>query len=95
MVHEVLFHPEARAALARVVDFGLVDAFRAQRQESGLYTWWDYRQLAFPKNRGARIDHLLATPALVSRVRGASIDRDERKGKQPSDHAPVILEVEA
>ncbi len=94
MVHDVLFHPEARAALARVLDFGLVDAFRMQRQEPGLYTWWDYRQLAFPKNRGARIDHLLATPALASRVRSASIDRDERKGTQPSDHAPVILEVE-
>lgn len=95
MAQDVLFHPESRAALARVLDFGLIDAFRAQRSEAGLYSWWDYRQLAFPKNRGARIDHVLATPALASRVRGASIDREERKGQQPSDHAPVILEVEA
>jgi exodeoxyribonuclease-3 len=94
MAHDVLFHPESRAALARVLAFGLVDAFRAQRPEPGLYTWWDYRQLGFPKNRGARIDHLLVTPALAARVKGASIDREERKGKQPSDHAPVILEVE-
>ena len=79
-----------RAALRGVVAAGLEDAFRALRPEPGLYTWWDYRQLSFPKNKGLRIDHILATPSVVARMREASIDRDARKGKQPSDHAPVI-----
>ena len=91
--NDVLFHAEARAALAQVMDFGLVDGFRARRPEPGRYSWWDYRQLAFPKNRGARIDHVLATPALAARLTAAAIDRELRKGKQPSDHAPVIVEI--
>jgi len=94
LANDVLFHADVRAALAHVTDFGLVDAFRALRSEPGLYSWWDYRQLAFPKNRGARIDHVLATPVLAGRLRNASIDREQRKGKQPSDHVPVVVEVE-
>jgi exodeoxyribonuclease-3 len=88
----VLYHPEARAALAEVAAWGLVDAFRLQRDEPGLYSWWDYRMLAFPKNNGLRIDHVYVTAALAARASHASIDRDERKGQQPSDHAPVIVE---
>ena len=90
----VLCHPEARSALARVTAFGLVDAFRSQHPEPGLYSWWDYRMLAFPKNDGLRIDHLFVTPPLLPRVRAASIDRNARKGKQPSDHAPVLIELD-
>ena len=59
----------------------------------GVYTYWDYTQLSFPKRRGMRIDFALASPALAARVTGASIDREERKGKLPSDHAPVIVEL--
>jgi exodeoxyribonuclease III len=86
----VLFHPEVRGALEEVRGFGLVDVFRLHHQEAGLYSWWDYRMLAFPKRRGLRIDHLFATEPLARRCREALIDRDERKGKQPSDHAPVL-----
>ena len=57
------------------------------------YTYWDYQQLRFPKNEGMRIDYIYASPALASRVQGAAIDRNERKGKGPSDHVPVIIEV--
>ena len=57
---------------------------------ANFYSWWDYRQLGFPKNDGLRIDHILATAPLARRCTGASIDREARKGKQPSDHAPVI-----
>ncbi len=57
------------------------------------YTYWDYQQLRFPKNQGIRIDFIYASPALASRVTGAQIDRDERKGTKPSDHVPVIIEV--
>jgi exodeoxyribonuclease-3 len=69
-----------------------VDAFRQLHPEPGVYSWWDYRQLGFPKNRGLRIDMILCSPALSRRLVHAAIDRDARKGKDPSDHAPVIAE---
>ena len=90
----VLYHPQARAALAELVSWGLVDVFRRHHDEPGLYSWWDYRMLAFPKNKGLRIDHILATQKLAARSTGALIDRDQRKGQQPSDHAPVIATFE-
>jgi exodeoxyribonuclease-3 len=87
-----LYHPQARGALAEVAAFGLVDVFRQHHAEPGFYSWWDYRMLAFPKNQGLRIDHVLATRPLAERSASAAIDREERKGKQPSDHAPVVVE---
>jgi exodeoxyribonuclease-3 len=89
---QILFHPEERAALSRVAAWGLVDAFRLQHPEPGLYSWWDYRMLAFPKNRGLRIDHVLVTRPLAERCTAAAIDRAERKGEKPSDHAPVVVQ---
>lgn len=89
---KTLFHPDERAALARVCDWGLRDAYRLHHAEDGRFSWWDYRQLAFPKNRGLRIDHIFVTPVLAARVTTAGVDRDERKGKLPSDHAPVWAE---
>lgn len=56
------------------------------------YTYWDYQQLRFPKNQGMKIDFIYASPALAARVKGAEIDRDERKGKGASDHVPVIFD---
>ena len=90
----VLFHPEARAALENVRAWGLVDAFRLHNQAPGFYTWWDYRMLAFPKGRGLRIDHVLLSEPLAAKCASARIDRDERKGNQPSDHAPVVVELD-
>ena len=60
----------------------------------GVYTYWDYTQLRFPKRQGMRIDFVLGSPALARRVAGAAIDREERKGKGASDHAPVVVELE-
>ena len=57
------------------------------------FSWWDYRQLAFPKNHGLRIDHILLSPALAPRCTACRIDRNARKGERPSDHAPVIAEI--
>jgi exodeoxyribonuclease-3 len=88
----VLCHPDARAAFERLRAWGLVDAFRLHHPEGGLYSWWDYRMLAFPRNNGLRIDHVLVTQPLTTRCTGCLIDRDERKGAQPSDHAPVVAE---
>ena len=89
----VLFNEEMTAAFEGLLRWGLVDAFRVHHPEAGLYSWWDYRQLGFQRNDGLRIDHVLLTRPLAERCTGAWIDRDERKGKQPSDHAPVVVEV--
>lgn len=83
-----------RQAFSALVDAGFADVVRPFTPGPGVYTYWDYTQLAFPKRRGMRIDFALASPALAGRVIGASIDREERKGKLPSDHAPVIVELE-
>jgi exodeoxyribonuclease-3 len=85
-----------RAALARLVDWGLTDLFRVQFPDvERLYSWWDYRAGSFHKGLGMRIDLLLGTAPLAQGVRAALIDRNARKGKQPSDHAPVIVDVDA
>lgn len=86
----VLFHPAARAALQELCAWGVIDAFRLHHSEAGLYSWWDYRQLAFPKNHGLRIDHILVTKSLAARCVSAHIDRETRKGQGASDHAPVV-----
>ena len=89
----VLCHPDARSAWRTLLSAGLVDSFRLHHEEGGLYSWWDYRMLGFPKNDGLRIDHVLLAATLATRCTGAFIDRDERKGKLPSDHAPVFAEL--
>ncbi len=81
-----------RAAFRELCALGLSDTLRLHHPEAGLFSWWDYRMLAFPKNRGLRIDAILAGPELTARSTGAGIDREMRKGKEPSDHAPVWAE---
>ncbi len=88
----VLYNEDLSARFNRLLDLGLVDTFRTHHDEAGIYSWWDYRMLGFPKNNGLRIDHILATPALAERSTDAWVDRDERKGQKPSDHAPVLTE---
>jgi exodeoxyribonuclease-3 len=85
----VLFHPRARAALRELFAWGLVDAVRLHHSEGGLFSWWDYRQLSFPRNHGLRIDHILVTSSLAARCSNAWIDREMRKGSGVSDHVPV------
>ena len=85
--------PAERAAFDAVVDAGYADLTRPYTQGPGVYTYWDYTQLAFPKRRGMRIDFCLGSPALQARVEGAFIDREERKGKGASDHAPVVVDL--
>jgi exodeoxyribonuclease-3 len=82
-----------REAFRALIDAGLVDVVRKLRPGEEILTWWDYRMLAFPKNDGLRIDFILATPALAERVKAVEIHRDERKGKEPSDHVPVVAEL--
>ena len=87
-----LGHADSRLALAALSRWGLVDVCRAKWPDGGVYTWWDYRAGAFHRNLGLRLDHVFATPPLASRCIAAQVDRDERKGPSPSDHAPVIVE---
>jgi exodeoxyribonuclease III len=83
-----------RAALADLEAWGLVDVFRRHYDDGGLYSWWDYRAGNFHKHLGMRIDLMLATPPLAERSQWALIDRNARKGQQPSDHAPLIVEFD-
>jgi exodeoxyribonuclease-3 len=83
-----------RAAFRELCDVGLIDTLRLHHREAGLFSWWDYRMLSFPKNRGLRIDAILASETLARKCTAAGIDRDMRKGKEPSDHAPVWAEFE-
>ncbi|MCU0268652.1 MAG: exodeoxyribonuclease III [Acidimicrobiales bacterium] len=82
-----------RAALARLEAWGLVDVFRRHYDAGGLFSWWDYRAGNFHKGKGMRIDLILATAPLAARSTAILIDRNARKGKQPSDHAPVVWDV--
>ena len=82
-----------RAAFAAIVDAGYADVVRPHAPGPGVYTYWDYTRLRFPRREGMRIDFALASPALADRVTGAFIDRQERKGKGASDHAPVVVDI--
>ena len=82
--------PPERAALAEVAGFGLVDLFRARNGDAKVYSWWDYRGVAFFKDQGLRIDLIFATSPLAERCTACTIDRAARKGQDASDHAPVI-----
>jgi exodeoxyribonuclease III len=87
---------EERAAFARLVTSGLVDAYRKLHAEGDRYSWWDYRAGDFHRNVGMRIDHLLVSPSVAARTVFAEIDREARKGKPiPSDHAPVVIDLDA
>jgi exodeoxyribonuclease III len=81
-----------RAAVARIEEWGLVDAFRRLYADDRLFTYWDYRRGDFHEHRGMRIDLALVTEPLAERLTWSVIDRNARKGKQPSDHAPMLLE---
>jgi exodeoxyribonuclease III len=90
----VLTTDAVRQSVNNLCEWGLVDTFRHNTQDAGLYSWWDYRGLGFPKNNGLRIDMVYATAALSARSTGCFIDRNERKGKKPSDHAPVVTDFD-
>jgi len=90
---QVLCTVPERDAFRAFLAAGLKDSFRLFDQPPATFSWWDYRQLAFPKNRGLRIDHILLSAPLAARCTASRIDRNERKGEKPSDHAPVLVEL--
>ena len=79
-----------REALAEIEAWGLADVFRVRYDAGGMFSWWDYRAGNFHKGKGMRIDLVLATASLAARTTSVLIDRNARKGKSPSDHAPVV-----
>jgi exodeoxyribonuclease-3 len=81
-----------RAAFRELCKIGLCDTLRIHHKEGELYTWWDYQMRAFEKNRGRRIDAVLASEKLAKRCSASGIDVEMRQGKEPSDHAPVWAE---
>ena len=85
---------EVRGALQGLLDWGMVDVLREQYPGDAVYSWWDYRAGDFHQGRGLRIDLLLATRTLADRCSFALIDRQARKGKSPSDHAPLLVDVD-
>ena len=87
--------PEERAHFQALLGLGLVDAFRLFEQPPKSWSWWDYRNLAFRKNQGLRIDHILVSQSLQPAVQACSIDKLPRKNERPSDHAPVVLDLTA
>jgi exodeoxyribonuclease-3 len=84
---------EERYHLGALVALGLHDAYRLFPQAEKSYSWWDYRDFGFRRNRGMRIDHILVSSALKPAVVGCVIDKTPRKNERPSDHAPVVVEL--
>lgn len=91
---QVLVSEPERARFRALLDLGLKDAFRLFDQPAGSFTWWDYRQAAFRRNLGLRIDHILLSPELAARCRACAIDVAPRRLTRPSDHAPVIAQLD-
>jgi len=90
---QVLCSDAERDAFRALVELGLVDAFRLFDQPEKAFSWWDYRMLAYQKNMGLRIDHILLSQPLAATCRSCSVDKSPRKLERPSDHAPVIAEI--
>jgi exodeoxyribonuclease-3 len=90
---DALFRPEVRAAYQRLLDQGWTDAVRALHPDQRIYTFWKYLRNAYARDAGLRIDHLLLSPAVASRLVRAAVDRDARGWEKASDHAPVWIEL--
>ena len=93
-LRETIHHTsEERLHFQALIKLGLTDAFRMFDQPEKSYSWWDYREMAFRRNRGLRIDHILVSEPLKPLVRSCVIDKLPRKNERPSDHVPVVVEL--
>jgi exodeoxyribonuclease-3 len=91
---DALYQPGTRRAFRRYLNLGLTDAFRACHGEPGHYTFWDYQAGAWQRNHGIRIDHMLLSPLAADRLVSARIDKHVRDWEKPSDHVPVVIELD-
>jgi exodeoxyribonuclease-3 len=95
LLGHVCYHPDVREALQKVMQWGFVDTFRQHCRDGGQYTFWDYRMRgAFQRNRGWRLDHIMATRPAADACTGCTIDKAPRTRERPSDHTPVIAEFD-
>jgi exodeoxyribonuclease III len=94
-VTDALFLPESRGAFRRLANLGLTDAVRVRDASPGVYTFWDYQAVAWERNNGIRIDHVMMSPQAADRLEGAGIDKAVRGGDKPSDHVPVWVKIAA
>lgn len=90
---QVLVSEPERQAFRALQKHGLKDSFRLHHQDGGHYSWWDYRSAGFQRNLGLRIDHVLLSTPLAERCSAAWIDREPRTWERPSDHTPVLAEL--
>jgi len=91
---DALFQPESRAAFRALKWLGLYDAYLQADGAPGAYTFWDYQAGAWQRNNGIRIDHALLSPQAVDRLRGVSIHKDVRGWEKPSDHVPLVVDLD-
>jgi exodeoxyribonuclease-3 len=91
---DALFQPESRAAFRALKWIGFTDAYLQADGAPGAYTFWDYQAGAWQRNNGIRIDHALLSPQAADRLRGVSIHRDVRAWDKPSDHVPLVIELD-
>ena len=91
---QLLCHPDERQALARVLDWGMVDAWRERHAWDQEFSWWNYQQMGFQRGFGLRIDHIFLTHSLHAKCTGVQIHRDVRGWDTPSDHAPVSADLD-
>ncbi len=82
---------QEREHFQHLIELGMHDAYRMFEQAEKSYSWWDYREFAFRRNRGLRIDHILVSDALKASVQSCVIDKAPRKNERPSDHTPVVV----
>jgi exodeoxyribonuclease III len=95
LLGHVCYHPAVRKALEEIVQWGFIDVFRMHCQEPGQYTYWDYRMGgSFRRNRGWRLDHILATRPLAEKCTACTIDVEPRLADHPSDHTPIVAEFD-
>lgn len=91
---QILCSTPERDALRALLELGFTDSFRRFEQPEGIFSWWDYRMNNFRRNRGLRIDLILTSPALTEALTASTVDREPRSWERPSDHAPVVAELE-
>lgn len=90
---KVLFSSAEREEFMSLLKLGLVDSFRLFNQSEKFYTWWDYRMMAFRRNMGMRIDHILLSNKISDNCTCCTIDKEPRKNDRPSDHTPVMVDL--
>lgn len=93
-IRDALFQPEPRARYRAMLEMGYTDAFRSLHPDVKEFTFWDYFRKAFENNRGIRIDHFLLSPSLKARLKSCVIDKGPRSLERPSDHTPIVIEID-